>query len=86
MVIEGIVAKKLDSVYLPGTRSQDWIKIKKSLKLDLAVGGYIPGKGGRAPYFGGPLLGAYSPGSAGLRPGGHTGRPPSRTDLPAHQR
>jgi len=62
MGIEGIVAKRLDSVYEPGMRSQNWIKIKKSLKLDLVIGGYIPGKGGRAPYFGGLLLGAYSHG------------------------
>jgi ATP-dependent DNA ligase len=62
MGIEGIVAKKLDSIYEPGTRSQNWIKIKKSLKLDLVIGGYIPGKGGRAPNFGGLLLGAYSHG------------------------
>ena len=62
MGIEGIVAKRLDSVYEPGTRSQDWIKIKKSLKLDLVIGGYIPGKGGRVPYFGGLLLGAYNHG------------------------
>jgi len=59
MGIEGIVAKRLNSVYLPGTRSPDWIKIKKSLKLDLVIGGYIPGKGGRVSYFGGLLLGAY---------------------------
>ena len=62
MGIEGIVAKRLDSRYEPGTRSQNWIKIKKSLKLDLVIGGYIPGKGARAPYFGGLLLGAYSHG------------------------
>ena len=62
MGIEGIVAKRLDSVYEPGTRSQNWIKIKKSLKLDLVIGGFIPGKGGRVPYFGGLLLGAYSHG------------------------
>jgi DNA ligase D-like protein (predicted ligase) len=62
MGIEGVVAKRLDSIYQPGTRSPDWIKIKKSLKLDLVIGGYIPGKGGRAPYFGGLLLGAYSRG------------------------
>ena len=59
MGIEGIVAKRLDSRYEPGTRSPDWIKIKKSLKLDLVIGGYIPGKGGRVSYFGGLLLGAY---------------------------
>ena len=60
--IEGVVGKRLDSPYLPGTRSHDWVKIKKSLKLDLVVGGYIPGKGDRKPYFGGLLLGAYSQG------------------------
>jgi DNA ligase D-like protein (predicted ligase) len=62
MGIEGVVAKRQDSIYLPGTRSPNWIKIKKSLKLDLVIGGYIPGKGGRTPYFGGLLLGAYSQG------------------------
>lgn len=62
MGIEGVVAKRLDSAYQPGTRSPDWIKIKKSLKLDLVIGGYIPGKGGRATSFGGLLLGAYSHG------------------------
>ena len=60
--IEGVVAKRLDSQYLPGIRSQDWIKIKKSLKLDLVVGGYIPGNGDREQYFGGLLIGAYSHG------------------------
>jgi len=62
MGIEGVVAKRLASSYQPGRRSQDWIKIKKSLKLDLVVGGYIPGKGGRSPHFGGLLLGAYDRG------------------------
>jgi DNA ligase D-like protein (predicted ligase) len=60
--IEGVVAKRLESAYQPGIRSPDWIKIKKSLKLDLVIGGYIPGKGGRATSFGGLLLGAYSSG------------------------
>ncbi len=62
MGIEGVMAKRLASPYQPGKRSQDWIKIKKSLKLDLVVGGYIPGKGERSFYFGGLLLGAYDRG------------------------
>jgi ATP-dependent DNA ligase len=60
--IEGVVAKRLDSRYLPGIRSQDWIKIKKSLTIDLVVGGYIPGNGDREQYFGGLLMGAYDHG------------------------
>jgi DNA ligase D-like protein (predicted ligase) len=62
MGIEGVVAKRLDSRYLPGIRSQDWIKIKKSLTIDLVVGGYIPGNGDREQYFGGLLMGAYDHG------------------------
>ena len=62
MGIEGVVAKRLDSRYLPGIRSQDWIKIKKSLTIDLVVGGYIPGNGDREPFFGGLLMGAYDHG------------------------
>ena len=62
MGIEGVVAKRLDSMYLPGIRSSDWIKIKKSLTIDLVVGGYIPGNGDREQYFGGLLMGAYDHG------------------------
>lgn len=60
--IEGVMAKRLNSLYQPGIRSQDWIKIKKRLKFDLVVGGFIPGKGNRQPYFGGLMLGGYDSG------------------------
>ncbi len=60
--IEGIMAKRLASIYQPGVRSPDWVKIKKRFEFDLVVGGYIPGKGHRKPYFGGLLLGAYDSG------------------------
>ncbi len=58
--LEGIMAKRKSSSYLPGVRSPDWMKIKKKLSADLVVGGYIPGKGHREPTFGGLLLGAYN--------------------------
>jgi ATP-dependent DNA ligase len=60
--LEGVMAKKLASQYLPDTRSRDWVKIKKQLTMDLVVGGYIPGKGRRMSLFGGLLLGAYDSG------------------------
>lgn len=60
--IEGVMAKRLDSIYQPGVRSPDWMKIKKHFEFDLVVGGYIQGKGRREPYFGGLLLGAYDSG------------------------
>lgn len=41
---EGIVAKKIDSLYKVGTRSNDWIKIKNLKKGIFIVGGYIDKK------------------------------------------
>jgi DNA ligase D-like protein (predicted ligase) len=60
--LEGIMGKKESSVYRPGIRSSDWIKIKRSLTVDMVVGGYIPGKGNRESFFGGLLVGAYDQG------------------------
>jgi DNA ligase D-like protein (predicted ligase) len=60
--LEGIMAKKLASTYQPGTRSREWVKIKKHLTLDLVVGGYMPGQGQRGPFFGSLLVGAYDSG------------------------
>lgn len=62
MGLEGVMAKRLASPYLPGIRSHDWIKIKKQLTVDLVVGGYLPGQGSRKGLFGGLLLGAYDSG------------------------
>jgi DNA ligase D-like protein (predicted ligase) len=58
---EGVVAKRLDSLYLPGVRSTHWVKIRKSSGFDLVVGGYTAGRGTRKDTFGALLLGAYAP-------------------------
>src|SRR5262249_52953205 len=47
--VEGIVAKRSDSLYVSGRRSRDWLKIKAPKTADLAVVGFVPGKGTRAP-------------------------------------
>lgn len=39
--LEGIVAKKKDSIYLVGTRSKSWIKIKVMQEDDLLICGYV---------------------------------------------
>ncbi len=57
---EGVIAKRLDSPYLPGVRSIDWVKFRKSSGFDLVVGGYTPGRGARNDTFGALLLGAYA--------------------------
>jgi len=40
--LEGIVAKRLDSRYVPGRRTDDWVKIKRRSEVHCAVIGYIP--------------------------------------------
>lgn len=55
--LEGIVAKRVDSTYRPGTRSADWVKVKHRQTVDLLVGGYTEGTGARSSTFGSLLLG-----------------------------
>jgi bifunctional non-homologous end joining protein LigD len=43
--LEGIVAKRLDSVYEPGRRSPAWLKIKIIQRQEFVVGGYTNEKG-----------------------------------------
>lgn len=55
--LEGVVAKKLTSIYLPGRRSPDWIKIKNIRTQEVIVGGWRPGSGSRLDSIGSLLLG-----------------------------
>jgi bifunctional non-homologous end joining protein LigD len=57
--LEGIVAKRTDSKYMPGHRSPDWLKIKATLSDDFVIGGYSRGSGNRAASFGALLLGYH---------------------------
>ncbi|MCW3119400.1 MAG: ATP-dependent ligase clustered with Ku protein LigD [Chitinophagaceae bacterium] len=45
MKLEGIVAKKADSLYSPGVRSREWLKIKTSLRHEVVIGGYTNNEG-----------------------------------------
>jgi bifunctional non-homologous end joining protein LigD len=53
---EGIVAKRLDSTYLPGKRSHSWIKIKNFRDLEVVIVGWKPGAGRREGSLGSLLL------------------------------
>ncbi|HKW51032.1 MAG TPA: DNA ligase D, partial [Candidatus Eisenbacteria bacterium] len=55
--LEGIVAKKLKSLYVGG-RSQDWIKVKCLRRQEFVIGGYTDPQGARA-YFGALHIGIY---------------------------
>ncbi|MGA7228155.1 MAG: non-homologous end-joining DNA ligase [Acidimicrobiia bacterium] len=63
--LEGIVAKRSGSHYLPGRRSPDWRKVAVRHRLRAVVGGYLPGEGSRAATFGSLLVGLHD--DIGLR-------------------
>jgi bifunctional non-homologous end joining protein LigD len=46
--LEGVVAKRLDSRYQPGKRSQDWRKVKVRQEQEVVIAGYTRGQGRRA--------------------------------------
>ena len=69
--LEGIVAKRRDSVYRPGKRSRAWLKIKNFNDLEVIIGGYKPGNGNRAGSLGSLLVGV--PDGGGLRYAGKVG-------------
>ncbi|HET9487443.1 MAG TPA: non-homologous end-joining DNA ligase [Chryseosolibacter sp.] len=50
--LEGIMAKKKDSKYLPGKRSDCWYKIKVRQSSEVHIIGYTKGKGERGITFG----------------------------------
>ncbi|NEY35102.1 ATP-dependent DNA ligase [Streptomyces sp. PRKS01-65] len=55
--LEGLVCKRLDSVYEPGVRSRAWIKIRNMNSEDVVVGGWLPGKGRLSGLPGAVLVG-----------------------------
>lgn len=55
--LEGVLAKRADSVYRPGVRSPDWVKVKLEVTGDFVVGGWRPG----ARKIGGLLVGVPGP-------------------------
>ncbi|GLP73877.1 multifunctional non-homologous end joining protein LigD [Mycobacterium antarcticum] len=54
---EGVVAKKRDSTYQPGRRSQSWIKDKLWRTQEVVIGGWRAGEGGRTSGIGALLIG-----------------------------
>jgi DNA ligase D-like protein (predicted ligase)/DNA ligase D-like protein (predicted polymerase)/DNA ligase D-like protein (predicted 3'-phosphoesterase) len=50
--LEGIMAKKKDSKYMPGKRSDCWIKVKVRQTSECVIIGYTKGKGDRGQTFG----------------------------------
>jgi bifunctional non-homologous end joining protein LigD len=70
--LEGIVGKRLDSVYVPGKRSDAWRKVKSTLRQEFVVGGRLPGAGRLEGRLGSLLVGYYDNDGA-LRYAGRVG-------------
>jgi bifunctional non-homologous end joining protein LigD len=60
--LEGVVAKRLSSVYRPGHRTHDWVKVRFWHRQEFVVGGWEHGEGGRSGGIGSLLLGVYEDG------------------------
>ncbi len=56
--LEGLMAKRADSLYHPNTRSRDWLKIKTHLRQEVVIIGYTDPRESRQ-YFGALVLGLY---------------------------
>jgi bifunctional non-homologous end joining protein LigD len=71
--LEGVVVKRLDSVYEPGARPGSWLKLKNVLSQEVVVAGWKPGKGNRAGLIGSLLVGCYGTTGSGTAGSGTTG-------------
>jgi len=82
--MEGVVAKRLDSTYQPGRRSDSWRKVKLVADQEFVVGGWLPGAGRLEGRLGSLLVGYHDGGA--LRYAGRVGSgidERARTDLEA---
>lgn len=70
MDLEGMIAKRASSSYVPGKRTSDWLKIKNHNTQEAVIAGYTAPRGSRE-YFGALILGIYDRNK--LRYIGHTG-------------
>lgn len=61
MGLEGIMAKKSESVYSAGNRSKDWLKIKSNKRQEMVIGGYTKNNAS-SKSFSSLLLGVYEKG------------------------
>jgi len=77
--LEGVMAKRVESPYVPGKRSPAWRKVKVRRRQELVVGGWLPGEGNRSSTFGALLVGYQTP--EGLHYAGRVGTGFDAADL-----
>jgi bifunctional non-homologous end joining protein LigD len=69
--LEGVIAKRLDSLYEPGRRVSGWRKVKVRQSQEVVVAGYTRGQGRRSGGFGALVVAVHEAG--GLRWAGNVG-------------
>ncbi|HEY6426612.1 MAG TPA: DNA ligase D [Acidimicrobiales bacterium] len=69
--LEGVLAKRRDSLYRSGRRVAEWVKVKTLQTQDVVIGGWTEGKGAREKSLGALLMGI--PGPDGLHYAGKVG-------------
>jgi bifunctional non-homologous end joining protein LigD len=79
--MEGVVAKRLDSVYEPGRRSNCWLKIKIVQRQEFVLGGWTGEATGLPDRIGTMLIGYYDK-QGKLHYAGHVGTGLSGSDHP----
>jgi bifunctional non-homologous end joining protein LigD len=80
--LEGVMLKRLDSVYAPGKRTGAWLKVKNVSRQEMVIGGWTPGEGRRRDQLGALLVGYFEDGGEPvLRYGGKVGTGFSDEDL-----
>lgn len=57
--LEGIMAKRKDSVYMPGKRTSDWLKVKTENRQEFVIGGFTKNEG-TDKLFSALLIGIYN--------------------------
>ncbi|OIV40593.1 DNA ligase D [Flavobacterium johnsoniae] len=61
MGLEGIMAKRMTSLYTPDARNREWLKIKVNLRQEVVIGGFTRNEGS-SKQFSSLLLGVYENG------------------------
>jgi bifunctional non-homologous end joining protein LigD len=59
--MEGIIAKKADSIYVEGERTKEWLKIKANKRQEVVIGGYTENEGS-GKLFSSLLVGVFDKG------------------------
>ena len=62
MGLEGIMAKKANSIYSPDSRNKEWLKIKANLRQEVVIGGFTKNDGS-SKQFSSLLLGVFENGN-----------------------